>query len=85
MSDVLDDLGVAGGGLTVVGGGGQGGGGGKPGPLLPHALHLALLRLRKLRGYHDQAEVYHEEGADLNNRKTQEIYSNISHFNLYLF
>lgn len=65
MRDVLDDLRVAAGGLAVVGGWGQGAAALEAGAFEPHALHLALLRLGELGGYDDEAEVDHEEGADL--------------------
>lgn len=65
MSDVFDDLGVAGGRLRVVCAAGQGRGGRVAGALLPHSFHFPFLRLRELCGDDDQAQVDHEEGADL--------------------
>jgi len=43
----------------------------EPLPLGQHARHLALLRLRELRRYDNQAQVDEEEGADLQPMTTQ--------------
>lgn len=65
MGYVFDYLGIARGRLRVVGAARQRRCGRIAGPFLPHALHLTLLRLRELGGNDDQAQVDHEERANL--------------------
>lgn len=65
MRYVFDNLRVARGRLRVVRAGRQRRCGRVAQALLAHSLHFAFLRLRELRRNDDQAQVDHEEGANL--------------------
>lgn len=67
VTNQLEDLLVT---ISGLGHAGQGGGGQALGPLLLHQLVLPLLGLRELGGDDHQAQVDHEERADLDGRRT---------------
>lgn len=71
MGYVFDNLRVARGRLWVVGAARQRRCWRISGTLLAHSLHLALLRLRELGGDDDQAQVDHEERANLQHEQNK--------------
>lgn len=73
VSNQADDLAVAVGSLRVVGEAGERGGRVEPGALRLHLGRLAPFRLRELRGDDDQAQVDHEERADLPHERKQRV------------
>lgn len=70
VADQLEELLIT---VSRLGHGGQGAGGQAAGPLLLHQLVLALLRLRKLSGDDHQAQVNHEERANLKVRRQEKL------------
>lgn len=64
----LDDFGVASSRLRGIRGRGERRGRMVTRAFQPHPFHFSLLRLRELRRDYDQAEIDHEERADLQTR-----------------
>lgn len=69
MSDVFHDFSIASRRLRIVSARGQCRGWRETGSFLTHSLHFTFLRLTELRCNDDQAEVDHEEGANLQEKK----------------